>query len=449
MRTIVDGFREMVHLLGDTFRLWWRNLLPLATWFLAGYVGFKASMGGAIWLSEHSHGSLGVGLFSAGVLMQIAAYVGMIRTCATSLYRWRDAASDKAEETSDPTQQGLLELLAVTLLPLVAVWSAWGFLEDQISELNVSNGVERGLQPGASFFQLDGGAWHKYLPAIVILLVLRRVLEAVDERRPSRPVKFAQVWAESFFLLITVVVTPYAINDAKDWFKVRNFWYWSLDWWGGLKDFFASIHIPIPAGLEFLWGFFWDSLWPLFKLGVAEPLTWLAITTVVFGHRVLSSGGVFRGTRLERRFGGQLEAEAPKQNRIVALTNKAPNLLLGGFREKFYPTLNAFRLLVRVGPVFLGVVCMVYTFWLLGDDWLFFAINRLIGIHGERWGLMNYEIAQLIRDIVFETLRIALLAAAFDLCISVGSERRAEAAAADQAKNEVKGEAKAAQPAAV
>src|SRR5256885_14738635 len=78
-------------------------------------------MGGAIWLSEHSHGSLGVGVFSAGVLMQIAAYVGMIRTCATSLYRWRDAASNTAEETSDPTQQGLLELLAVTLLPLVAV----------------------------------------------------------------------------------------------------------------------------------------------------------------------------------------------------------------------------------------------------------------------------------------------------------------------------------------
>jgi hypothetical protein len=448
MRTIVDGFREMVHLIGDTFRLWWRNLLPLATWFIAGYVGFKACMGGAIWLSEHSHSSLGIGLFSAGVLMQIAAYVGMIRTCATSLYRWRDAARDSAEETADPTQQGLLELLAVTLLPLVAVWSAWGFLEDQLSELNVSNNVQRGLQAGAKFFTLEGGAWHKYLPAIVILLVLRRVLEAVDERWPSRPVKFAQVWAESFFLLLTVVVTPYAINDGKDWFKVRNFWYWSVDWWGGLKDFFAGIHIPIPAGLEFLWGFFWDSLWPVFKLGVAEPLTWLAITTVVFGHRVLSSGGVFRGTRLERRFGGQLESEAPQQNRIVALTNKAPNLLLGGFREKFYPTLNAFRLLVRVGPVFLGVVCMVYTFWLLGDDWMLLAINRLIGVHGERWGLMNYEIARLIRDIVFETLRIALLAAAFDLCISVG-RRRADAAATDEPKDEVNGKPKEAQPAAV
>ena len=122
----------------------------------------------------------------------------------------------------------------------------------------------------------------------------------------------------------------------------------------------------------------------MFKLGVAEPLTWLAITTVVFGHRVLSSGGVFRGTRVERRFGDQLEAEAPKQNRIVALTNKAPNLLLGGFREKFYPTLNAFRLLVRVGPVFLGVVCMVYTFWLLGDDWAVLRTEPADRDHGER-----------------------------------------------------------------
>ena len=34
---------------------------------------------------------------------------------------------------------------------------------------------------------------------------------------------------------------------------------------------------------------------------------------------------------------------------------------------------------------------------------------------------------------MFETLRIALLAAAFDLCISVGTQRRTEAAAAAQA----------------
>jgi hypothetical protein len=366
------------------------------------------------------------------VLLQIAASVGMIRTCATSLYRWRDAASSSAEETSDPTQQNLMELMAVTLLPLVAVWSAWGFLEEQVSQLSASNLVERGLQQGSSFFELGDGRWHNYLPAIVILLVLRRVIEAVDDRWPSRPAKFVQVWAEAFFLLLTVVVTPFAVDDAKDWLEDRNFWYWSLDWWGGFKDFFGSINIPVPAGIEFLWGFFWDSLWPLFKLGVAEPLTWLAITTVVFGHRVLSSGGVFRGTRLERRFGGQLEQEAPKQSRVVALTNKAPNLVLGGLREKFYPTLNAFRLLVRVGPVFLGVVCMVYTFWLLGEEWAFVLVQRLLGVHDGDWGLMNHEIADLIRSLVFEPLRIALLAAAFDLCISVSSERRAETIQAEE-----------------
>ena len=435
MRTIADGLREMVQLVADTFRLWWRNLLPLTTWFLAGFVGFRASINAAVWLAEHQHSSLGVGLFSAGVLIQIAATVGMIRTCATSLYRWRDAASNKSEETSDPTQQGLMELLSITLLPLVAVWSAWGILEQRVSELSVSNLVQRGTQPGASFFDLANNAWRAYLPAIVILLVLRRVVVAVDDRWPSRPAKFVQVWAEAFFLLLTVVVTPYAVDDFKAWFKDRNFWYISVDWWSSAKEFFDGIHIPIPAGIEFLWGFFWESLWPLFKEGVGEPLTWLAITTVVFGHRVLSSGGVFRGTRLERSLGGR-SADAPRPNRFVALTNQAPNLLLGGLREKFYPTLNAFRLLVRVGPVFLGVVCLVYTFWLLGEDWTFIGFQRLIGVHGQSWGLMNHEIADAIRSVIFETLRIALLAAAFDLCISVGAERRAEAAAADKAAKE-------------
>ncbi|WP_329004584.1 hypothetical protein OHA18_14470 [Kribbella sp. NBC_00709] len=435
MRTLVDGFREMVHLIGDTFRLWWKNLLPMTTWWVAGFVGFTVCVQGAIWLAKHAHSSLGTGLFAVGVLLQITAAVGMIRTCAMSLYRWRDAASSDAEETSDPTQRGLLELLAITLLPLVAVWSAWGFFDDQVNQLSATYLVQNGTQPGSGFFKLGIHAWHGYLPALVILLVLRRLLQAVDDRWPSRPVKFAQVWAEAFFVLLTFVITPYAIAEGKVWFKERSFWYWSLDWWDGVKDFFAGIHIPLPAGIEFLWGFFWESLWPLFKLGVAEPLTWLAITTVVFGHRVLSSGGVFRGTRLERRLGGQAEQpEAPQRGRLVELTYKAPDLVLGGLREKFYPAINAFRLLVRVGPVFLGVVCMVYTFWLLGNDWAFVAVQRLIGIHGQYWGLMNMEIADLVRSIIFEPLRIALLAAAFDLCISVGNERRAEVAAAAQAK---------------
>ena len=434
MRTLVDGFREMVHLIGDTFRLWWKNLLPMTTWWVAGFVGFTVCSQGAIWLAKHLHSSLGTGLFAVGVLLQIIAAVGMIRTCAMSLYRWRDAASDEAEETSDPTQRGLLELLAVTLLPLVAVWSAWGFFDAQVSQLSATYLVQNGLQPGSGFFKVGIHSWHNYLPALAVLLVLRRVLQSVDDRWPSRPVKLTQVWAEAFFVLLTFVITPYAIDEGKEWFKDRSFWYWSLDWWDGFKGFFEKIHIPIPAGIEFLWGFLWETLWPMFKLGIAEPLTWLAITTVVFGHRVLSSGGVFRGTRLERRLGAQTETqEAPQRGRIVGLTYKAPDLLLAGVREKFYPAINAFRLLVRVGPVFLGVVCLVYTFWLLGNDWAFVAFQRLLGIHGQYWGLMNHEIANLIQGLLFEPLRIALLAAAFDLCISVGSERRAEAAAIAQA----------------
>lgn len=435
MRALVDGFREMVHLIGDTFRLWWKNLLPLTTWWLAGFVGFTVCSMGAIWLAQHNHSSLGTGLFAVGVLLQITATVGMIRTCAMSLYRWRDAASNEAEETADPTQRGMLELLAVTLLPLVAVWSAWGFFDEQVSQLSATFLVQNGLQD-AGFFKVGIHSWHNYLPALVILLVLRRVLQAVDDRWPNRPVKFAQVWAESFFVLLTVVITPFAILEGKEWFKDRSFWYWSVDWWDGFKDFFEKINVPVPAGIEFLWGFFWESLWPLFKLGVAEPLTWLAITTVVFGHRVLSSGGVLRGTRIERRLGGQTVQEAPQRGRLAGLTYKAPDLVLGGLREKFYPALNAFRLLVRVGPVFLGVVCLVYTLWYLGNEWAFVVVQRLLGAHGMYWGLMNHEIASLIGRLLFEPLRIALLAAAFDLCISVGSERRAEVAAAAEAKAE-------------
>lgn len=427
MHTLAEGCQEALRLIADTFRLWWRNLLPMLTWFIAGFVGFRLSITFAIWLGYHQHRNLAVGVFSAGVLCQLVAIVGMIRTCAGSLRRWRSAAAGP-DETTDPTQQHLLELLSLTLLPLVAVWSAWGFLEERIRVLAVSYTVEHGIG-GDYIFKVIDGAWKGFLPAIAVLLVLRRVIEAVDDRWPSRPAKFLQVWTEAFFLLLVVVITPQVVGMAKTWISERTFWFATVDWWDDTKEWFADINVPIPAGLEFLWGTFWETLWPLFKEGVAEPLTWLAVTAVVFGHRALSGSNLIKGTRLEGRLTGRTAPAA--EGRIARLANQAPNLVLGGLREKFYPTLNAFRLLVRVGPVFLGVVCLVYSLHFVANEWFFHRLLRLSGVTDQPWNLMWWELMDFVRACLFDTLRIALLAAAFDQCLSVAAEKRAESAAAD------------------
>ena len=429
MRTIVDGFREMVHLVGDTFRLWWRNLLPLATWYVAGFLGFRISILAAIWLGQHQHRSLGIGLFSAGVLLQMVVLVAMIRMLAGSLYRWRDATTVEGSETVDPTQQRLLELLSITLLPLVAVYSAWGFLDAQIKTLGIDYTSVHGS--GDFILQVNNGTWKDFLPAIVILLVIRRVVEAIDDRWPSRPAKFVQVWSEAFFLLLALIITPIVVQKVTTWFKDRRFWNGLTDWWQAVSDWFAGIHLPIPAGIEFVWGVFWETLWPLFKDGVGEPLTYLAITAVVFGHRALSAGALIKGTRLE----GRLSAQAPgaQVGRVAAIAGKAPDLVLGGLKEKFYPTLNAFRLLVRVGPVYLGVVCLVYTLFTLAENWTFVGLQQVIGDQGNVFAPSAYNLTVLVVDVVFETFRVALLAAAFDQCISVGRAIRAEAAAGSKA----------------
>lgn len=433
MRTLAEGLHEAVRLIADTFRLWWRNLLPLLTWFLIGYAGFRFTIIVAIWLGAHNHRSLAIGIFSAGVLLQLAVIVGMIRTCASSLYRWRDAAAGPGE-TTDPTQQRLLELLSLTLLPLVAVWSAWGFLDEQISELATSYAIDRGLGPGEYLISFSGDSWKGFLPALVALLVIRRVLEAVDDRWPSKVGKLTQVWSEAFFLLLVLAITTPVINLVKSWIEGRVFWFQTVQWWGSVKEFFSGIKIPIPDGLEFLWGVFDETLWPLFKDGVAQPLTWLAITTVVFGHRALSSTGFVRGTRFEQRLGtGTVSAP---QGRIAKVANQAPNMVLGGLKEKFYPTLNAFRLLVQVGPVFLGVVCLVYTIHYVGYSWAWYLPQRLIGPLDHPWTLMVGSLAELARGAIFDTLRIALLAAAFDQCLSVGAEKRQEARLAAEAEPE-------------
>lgn len=430
MRTLVEGFIEALRLIADSFRLWWRNLLLLATWYVAGFLGFRISILAAIWLGQHQHRSLGIGLFSAGVLLQMVVLVAMIRMLAGSLYRWRDATTVEGSETVDPTQQRLLELLSITLLPLVAVYSAWGFLDAQIKTLGIDYTSVHG-SGGDFILQVNNGTWKDFLPAIVILLVIRRVVEAIDDRWPNRPAKFIQVWSEAFFLLLALIITPILVQKITTWFKDRRFWNGLTDWWQAVSDWFAGIHIPIPAGIEFVWGVFWETLWPLFKDGVGEPLTYLAITAVVFGHRALSAGALIKGTRLE----GRLSAQAPgaQVGRVAAIAGKAPDLVLGGLKEKFYPTLNAFRLLVRVGPVYLGVVCLVYTLFTLAENWTFVGLQQVIGDQGNIFAPSAYNLTVLVVDVVFETFRVALLAAAFDQCISVGRAVRAEAAAGSKA----------------
>jgi hypothetical protein len=426
MHTIAEAFTEIVRLIGDMFRLWWKNLVPLLTWFLAGYIAFMLATQGAIWLQVHQHKNFAIGLFSAGVLAQLVAVVGMIRTIAGSLYRWRDAAAGPGE-TTDPTQRRLLELLSITLLPLIAVWSAWGILD---ARLDIYAGFY--LSSEGSFehpFKLGGGAWKAYLPAIAVLLVLRRMAEGVDDRWPSRSVKLLQVWVEAFFALLVVIVAPPAISTAKNWIEGREAWFFTTDRWESLTEWFAGISIPIPDGLEFLWGVFHETLWPLFKEGVADPLTWLAITTVVFGHRALSAGSFVRGTRLESRIGTQSSAS---QGRAAAIAGKAPDLVLGGLKEKFIPTLNAFRLLVRVGPVFLGVVCVVYSLHDVAYQWFYTGITHWIGDRGNSWTVLWTNVVDLAGSAIFEPLRIALLAAAFDQAISVGIQQQQSEAAREK-----------------
>lgn len=420
MQIIAEAFIEIVRLIGDTFRLWWKNLVPLVTWFLAGNIVFVAATQGAVWLRIHQHATLAIGLFSFGALAQLVAIVGMIRTVAGSLYRWRDAAAGPGE-TIDPTQQRLLELLALTLLPLVAVWSAWGYLDESVNAYAGTFYTIKGTFDPP--FNLSGGQWKSYLPAILILLVVRRIVEWSDERRPNRAVKLFQVWVEAFFILLVFIITVPAIQAGKDWLADRRFWIAVTDMWDGVKGWFAGINLPIPAGLEWLWGVFSGTLWPLFTAGVAQPLTWLAITTVVFGHQALSAAGVVRGTRLEKRIHG---GETANGGRVAAMANRAPDLVLAGFKEKFLPTLNAFRLLLGVGPVFLGAVCVVYSLHDVAFNWFDVGLNRLIGDRGPKFTMMWSDLIGLAGNALFEPLRIALLAAAFDQAISVGLQKRSQ-----------------------
>ncbi|HZA03242.1 MAG TPA: hypothetical protein VE617_01660, partial [Propionibacteriaceae bacterium] len=249
-------------LVTDTGRVWWR-LLPLITSvYLLGWLGSELTLRIALILGDVSPW-LTLILFAFSFVCLLTATVLILNLAGREL--GIRALLPEDERMADDRDSSISRLLAVTLLPFLGMYAAFGQVQEAGNRLMVQQLVRYGaISDQPTVLGVLNDLAVNRLPLLVTLLVGlylgRRLLDLVHDRTGWRLAGLAVVLVESFFILLLVMGGIRAVQIFLLWLQQRAF----VQWLRGIADAFAFLAIDLPAILERLGTFLSEQVWPTF-----------------------------------------------------------------------------------------------------------------------------------------------------------------------------------------
>ena len=281
-------------LLVDTGRVWWRLLPGVLSIYLLG--GAELTLRFAVIAGDLSPW-LTLVLFAFHFVCILSATVVILNLAGRELGIRELLPED--ERTLDDRDASFSRLLAITLLPFLGMYAAfgqvteaanrvvvhqlvrYGFLSDQVTVLGALNDLATNRLP-------------LLVGLIVGLYVARRLVDLVHDRTGSRLAGLGVVLIESFFILLLVMGGVRAFQTFGIWLRERVFMQWLAAVENQVAEFLAIFRMDLPAILEWLGDFFAEQVWPIFVDVLSAPLIWLAVAALVYGSRVLSLAELWR-----------------------------------------------------------------------------------------------------------------------------------------------------------
>ncbi|MGD7789214.1 hypothetical protein ACQCX2_12935 [Propionibacteriaceae bacterium Y1700] len=416
---LLDLASSVTHLVGDTLRVWLHLFPQLTTIWLAGWLIFQASMWAAN-LIPLDHVFVALAVFSLGFVGTLGAIVLMLRMIGDQLGVWSLVHDDDVDTS-------MTHILAVTLLPFLGIYAAFDHVGERASQMATMALIQTGLISEQNIITaLDPLKTPQrtlfVVGLLVALYVIRRALDLVHEKTGWRVLGIAATFIEAYFLVVLILSGQRLLNRAKTWLAERRFMEWFDQVGASLDGFFSLINIQWPAVVAWCGRFFAETLWPTFWHALTEPITWLAVAALVYGSKVLSVADLWRR-------GQPLAVQVPVPARLQRLQalrrNKAGStgfrrlwlefqeIFLGDIDDKYLPTLQSLRLILRAGATFLGAYVLVYTALRVVGLLTLTIFYKLVGGHDLTFWLPVEPVIRLAREIISEPLRICLLAVAF------------------------------------
>lgn len=314
---------------------------------------------------------------------------------------------DPTDQSAATPVQRFTGVLAIVLVPFFAYYAAWGFLGDVVRDYSL---LGWRLDPFGEHGALLRAGDSRWLLLIVAASWLLR-MKCEDQLRQRRGLS----WRLAATLLSAnwVFIGLYALGTYKEtiaaWFERLPLVATLMRVWSSLEISAPSIPLPgfIPS---------WDALFggaqDLFFY-VLLPLVWLALAAVIY--RSKSAASESKGTFMVERMEGRYAT-------LPAPVRKVLDRLISGYRTRYVPVARSVELTLTSGLGFLLLFILSYRLLTWGSAWLWILIKQLIGPHPLDVWYAFADVLEIIignplgpeRGILFEPLRICLLAAALD-----------------------------------
>lgn len=407
----MDGLRAALRdgltVLKDAARLLWRHWPVLLVLYLLGMAGREV----ALYLAVEGSAVnvwLGAALLPFAPLALMIAILLMLDAVAPSLWH-------------GPVRQDKLTLLAGTLVPFLAVYSAQGYLrEDRQRFLNESIADEYnndGYWFDPSSFQSRTIAdvdTTVILVVILVVLLIRRGLDWTGLARSNQVVRLFAAWLEVAWMTWLASLLLSSVNDLQTWLEKRVFIDWLLDTWQGFLELIGPLSGPAQAVASWTGGLLTDI-----DALVVVPLAWLTTGAVVFG-------GTLASRRLTEWTPAQLEAA---RARAALLPDPVRSWLKSVWRAlfgRFSTLLGGLRTLAVGGVVPMVLFCLAFLISRYAELGMAELIRWVLGPRSADTAVAFNSYAQIASTAVPMLLQVVLVAAAVDRLL-VTARRQAAA----------------------
>lgn len=399
----------MLSLPGRTLGLVGRFWVPLVFWFTAGYLAHDLALRGAALLALRNKW-LGFAGLSISVLIMLASTIMMLHAVRPGLTpfggvrRQPQPVQDEPRVESSPP---IVDAIAETILPFLVFYGAWGLFVDEVRTWG-THAINQSLDAGLNAVDITENATGIPLAIAVGSWLIRAALETLYNRRGGRVLGLSTALFEANWMFFAVISVSAIIGNAYDWIAERQVW-------ETIRESLAML-----PGLDLAWlANVWAALQPYFptvKDGLLQPLLWLTIAAVVFGEKMDRDADVIANSRFQAV--GQAFGRLPRPvQRVTELFSRE-------VREKWTPLANGVRFVLTAGPIFYLTYCLCYMVIDSGTAWLEVLAMRVIGPHPFDWWWPWLTPLEFVQQGLHEVLRIALLAAAFELGLERAWRRR-------------------------
>lgn len=421
----------------DTVRMFVRLFPQLMTLQLLGWLGYGLTLrvGASISYDYPWHA---LAVFSTGFVFLLGAMVLQLRLVGAELGIRQLIPEDAGGDDRD---EGIGRLLALTLLPFLGIYAAFGFVADRAEQLLVSSLTQTGILADRTLMsQLYPQTRDQILVVIAVVVgayVIRRVLDLLHEATDRRVFGLLAAFVEAFFMLSLILSGSHLVSYVRDWLADRKLQEWIDTWVDGIAGVLSLVKVNLPEILRVIGGFLSDTGIPFLLQVIGQPLAWLAVAALIYGSHVLSVADLWRKgaspsdaarelARLESRRPGRTGSGRGRRAWL-----EFQEVFLGDIDDKYVPTFQSLRVVLHAGVLFLAAFVFLHWVTVRVGDAFSSTVNRLVGGHSVDFWYTWDLVIDLAKEIPFEPLRICLLAVALRECLLL-FRARAESAGAQR-----------------